>query len=259
MDYTSCYVPATGTLNFWRDNVADGSATIRTNTGPVALTTEQLAWVNAMYDYPMVAAFNDGTTSYTLSVYSVDVYVSTLSITTTSPLNSAIVGTAYTSGSPLQTMAATGGGPPYTWTLTSQSGGSNTWAVSSAGLITGTPTAAETDTLNIEVTDSSSPSVTVGPTPFTLVVNFERRRGLGPVQRQGHSAGSERTHRDAKRGLPGPRIRAAVHSFSPTGTILAGREFRAQSQYNIYRARSSRSMRAALMQLLQRRRFAPTA
>jgi hypothetical protein len=73
---------------------------------------------------------------------------SALAITTTSPLPNATQGNAYT-----DTMAATGGTLPYTWSLTSQTG-SNGWAVSSAGVVSGTPATAETDSLVIKVTDS---------------------------------------------------------------------------------------------------------
>lgn len=72
-----------------------------------------------------------------------------VSITTTSPLPGATQAVAYS-----DTMAATGGTTPYTWSLTSQTG-SNTWAVSSSGVVTGTPTVVETDTLVIKVTDNA--------------------------------------------------------------------------------------------------------
>ena len=71
-----------------------------------------------------------------------------LTITTSSPLPAATQSSAYST-----TMAATGGTPPYTWSLTSHTG-SNTWSVSSAGVVTGAPGTIETDSLVIKVTDS---------------------------------------------------------------------------------------------------------
>ena len=73
----------------------------------------------------------------------------TLNITTSSPLPGATQGVAYS-----YTMAATGGVTPYTWSLVSDVGSNNTWSVSSAGVLTGTPGTAETDTLVIKVVDN---------------------------------------------------------------------------------------------------------
>lgn len=71
-------------------------------------------------------------------------------ITTTSPLPQANQGVAYT-----DTMAATGGTPPYTWSLISATG-TNSWSVNSSGVVSGTPVNYETDVLFIQVTDSLS-------------------------------------------------------------------------------------------------------
>ncbi len=200
------YVPSGCTANRYLDNVSNGSMVVW-NAASSPLNTEQCAWINGMTDFPMIGAFQDDWgTPYTQSVYEVAIYVPPLAISTTSPLTSATQSLVYSSGSPLQTMAATGGGPPYTWTLTSQSGGSNTWAVnSSTGAITGTPGAAETDTLNIKVTDSSSTSVTVGPSAFTLVVNSRRRLSRGRMDRPAAFRSGERlvflyAHCDGRHG-----------------------------------------------------------
>ncbi len=72
-----------------------------------------------------------------------------LSITTTS-LAGGAVGTAYS-----QTLAATGGTPPYTWTL--QSGALPAGlSLSAAGAITGTPSTAGTFSFTVQVTDSAA-------------------------------------------------------------------------------------------------------
>lgn len=85
-----------------------------------------------------------------------------LSITTTSPLTSATQSTSYNF-----TMAATGGTPPYTWSLTSQTG-SNSWSVSTGGVVSGTPGTIETDSLVIKVTDSV---LATSSGTFSLTVN----------------------------------------------------------------------------------------
>jgi hypothetical protein len=75
-----------------------------------------------------------------------------LSITTAS-LPNATVGTAYS-----QTLAATGGTPPYTWASTTLPAGLTLNA--STGAITGTPTAASTSSFTVTVTDSAKNTAT---------------------------------------------------------------------------------------------------
>lgn len=94
-----------------------------------------------------------------------------LAITTSSPLPSASQSSAYS-----QSVAASGGTAPYVWSLVSSTG-VNSWNVSAAGLITGTPGTAETDTLTIKVTDAVSSTVTK---VFSLSVT-----GVGGLQRVG--------------------------------------------------------------------------
>ena len=94
------------------------------------------------------------------------VVVSSLVITTTSPLPPAMVNTAYT-----VTFAATGGVTPLTWTVASGSTlPPGLTLASTTGVLSGTPTQAGTFTFGITVTDSENPpgSATVN---FTLVVS----------------------------------------------------------------------------------------
>jgi hypothetical protein len=72
-----------------------------------------------------------------------------LTITTTSPLPNATAGRPYT-----YPMAAMGGQPPYSWSVTAESG-SNVWAFSGASLV-GSPTAVQTNSITVKVTDSLS-------------------------------------------------------------------------------------------------------
>jgi uncharacterized protein (TIGR03437 family) len=78
-----------------------------------------------------------------------------LAVATTSPLPSGYVGGAYS-----QTLSATGGVSPYTWSVTSGSlpGG---LTLSSGGTISGTPTAAGSFSFTVQVKDSAAATATM--------------------------------------------------------------------------------------------------
>ncbi|MBZ5667969.1 MAG: Ig domain-containing protein, partial [Acidobacteriia bacterium] len=84
--------------------------------------------------------------AYTLAISS----TSSLSITTASPLPGGTVGVAYS-----QTLAASGGTPSYSWSVTAGTlpGG---LSLSSGGALTGRPTSAGTFTFTVQVSDSKS-------------------------------------------------------------------------------------------------------
>lgn len=89
-----------------------------------------------------------------------------LSITTSSPLPNGTVGAAYS-----QSLAASGGAPPYTWSVT----GAPTWlTVSAAGVMSGTPTTAGTANFTVQVRDNASQmttksfALTVDPPPLAI-------------------------------------------------------------------------------------------
>jgi subtilisin family serine protease len=84
-----------------------------------------------------------------------------LSITTNS-LNGGNVGTAYSA-----TLSASGGVPPYSWTRTSGNLPAGL-TLSSAGAITGTPTASGTSSFTVQVKDSASQTMTQ---TLTLVIS----------------------------------------------------------------------------------------
>ncbi|MGB8542650.1 MAG: putative Ig domain-containing protein [Candidatus Acidiferrales bacterium] len=95
--------------------------------------------------------------------------VSSLSITTTSPLPPGVVNTAY--DSPGLQFAATGGNAPYTWSVASGSSlPAGLTLDPSTGILSGTPTTAGTFNFGITVTDTSKPPVSVTGN-FTLVVS----------------------------------------------------------------------------------------
>jgi hypothetical protein len=95
----------------------------------------------------------------------------TLTISTTSPLPAGTAGAAYN-----QTLAASGGTAPYTWTVAAGSSLPAGLALSSAGVISGTPTAAGTVNANITVTDAAAAtaskvlSITVNPAGAALSI-----------------------------------------------------------------------------------------
>ena len=97
------------------------------------------------------------TKAFTLSV------IAPLTITTTSKLNTGVLGVAYS-----QTLQASGGTTPYSWSIAPGSPPLPTpLALSSAGVITGTPTGVSSTNTTIRVRDSNNVEVTK---PFTLDV-----------------------------------------------------------------------------------------
>jgi hypothetical protein len=92
--------------------------------------------------------------------------VTSLAITTTSPLPAGVVGTAYS-----VQFAATGGTSPYTWSVSSGSTLPAGLSLSNSGLLSGTPTTAVSGaTFGITVTDSETPAVAITVT-FTLSIS----------------------------------------------------------------------------------------
>ncbi len=103
----------------------------------------------------------------TATSQSLQIVISTLAITTTSPLPPA---TFTTPGTPYsQQFAATGGTSPYTWTVASGSTLPAGLTLSSSGLLSGSPTAQGNFSFGITVTDSGTPAAAVTQT-FTLVI-----------------------------------------------------------------------------------------
>lgn len=80
--------------------------------------------------------------------------IAALSISTTSPLPTGEIGVPYS-----QTLAAAGGTPPYTWTLTAGALPQGL-TLSTSGLLAGTPGAAGTFSLKVQVTDSNQLTAT---------------------------------------------------------------------------------------------------
>jgi hypothetical protein len=118
-----------------------------------------------------------------------------LAITTTT-LPNGVVGTIYPAGTQLQ---ATGGVPPYTWTLTNQTTLPPGLTLASNGGITGTPTATGIfNTFTVQVSDSETTPMTVTTTAGQLSITitnqlsgnyafeFSGFNSSGPVVVAGH-------------------------------------------------------------------------
>ncbi|HET7105785.1 MAG TPA: putative Ig domain-containing protein [Candidatus Acidoferrum sp.] len=115
----------------------------------------------------------------------------TLAISTTT-LSNGVVGVAYN-----QTLVATGGTTPYTWTLTSGALPTNLQLNAATGAITGTPTVTVTNTaLTFQVKDSGNPqqtktvnlSLTIGSAVTITVSLSPKRGGLAVTQSLGFTA-----------------------------------------------------------------------
>jgi hypothetical protein len=94
----------------------------------------------------------------------------------TTVLPNAVINTAYS-----QTLSAFGGTPPYTWAVANGSTLPSGLTLSSAGVLSGTPSAASTTTFSVTVTDSSNP-VTTATQSLSLVVGTSNTSTLSPSQ-----------------------------------------------------------------------------
>lgn len=123
---------------------------------------------NGTFHFTVSMTDSGGTATAALAIS----IVNPLTITTTSPLPNGAVGVQYS-----QTFAATGGTPLYTWSV---SGGTTLPAglsLSSAGTLSGIPTASGTFNFTVQALDSGSPaqatvqnfSITIAP-PAALVI-----------------------------------------------------------------------------------------
>ncbi len=87
----------------------------------------------------------------------------TLTITTTSPLPNGTVGVAYS-----QTLSATGGSPPYGWSISASSLPAGLSLNQSTGAITGTPTTAGSFNFTAQVSDTAKATASQA---FSLTIN----------------------------------------------------------------------------------------
>ncbi|MDR3726304.1 MAG: putative Ig domain-containing protein [Terracidiphilus sp.] len=148
-----------GTYSTWA--ITSGSGTLT----PLSLSLSTAGVLSGTPTAPGTATFTvqvtDSESHTATATLSVSIY-NVLTITTAS-LPNAFVGTAYN-----QTLVAGGGsGTGYTWTTTASTLSTYGLALSTAGVITGTPTQAGTASLTAKVTDSNSNTATASFT-FTI-------------------------------------------------------------------------------------------
>ncbi|MGB8523049.1 MAG: Ig domain-containing protein [Candidatus Acidiferrales bacterium] len=140
-------------------------------TGTVQITGKATAAGSATFTITVTdAAAGDPPASQQLTIV-----VSSLAISTTSPLPPGTVGTAY--DTPGLQFTATGGTGTDTWTVASGSTLPAGLSLSSTGVLSGTPTVGGTFTFGITATDSANPPAVVTST-FTLVTSQEQQLNL---------------------------------------------------------------------------------
>jgi hypothetical protein len=114
----------------------------------------------------------DGISVIAFQTFSLTISSGLVTITTTSPLLPAATNLGY-----LQTLAASGGNPPYTWSITSGTLPAGL-TLSASGGITGTPTTAGTSTFTARVTDSTFTTATQTYTLTVIAAGTVARSGV---------------------------------------------------------------------------------
>lgn len=166
---TDGFYDNTGFFADYGSGIVNGPLTLY---GPGTITDSQVAGVFGEVTVDSAAdlsAFPD--TSYINSGYPIDVVIQAAALSVmTSSLQGATVGTAYS-----QTLTATGGTGPYSWTVVSGSV-PNSLSLSGSGTISGTPTSTGTSSFTVQVEDADSNTATANlsitvssaPTTYTL-------------------------------------------------------------------------------------------
>jgi hypothetical protein len=132
---------------------------------PPLLTLNSAGVIAGTPTSPGVSAFNvsvtDAALHYVSQTFTLSITLGPLTIGSPPGLPSAVAGASYS-----QTLAATGGVPPYTWQVASGSWPAGL-SMSSAGVISGTPAAAGSYVFSAQVRDSASATATQA---FSLTV-----------------------------------------------------------------------------------------
>jgi hypothetical protein len=156
---------------------------------------------------------------------SITVTVATLTVTTTSgSLPNGTVNTAYPNNTNL---SASGGVPPYTWSLTGATTLPNGLTLNSSGQITGTPTAPGTFNFSVQVSDSATPTPNTATASLSITVNPASTCTTGGSESlltgqyafvlKGFDNGTETGETS-----PQPALVGGVLTFNGSGGITAG-------------------------------------
>src|SRR5262249_40260055 len=116
------------------------------------------------FNFTVQVADNTGVSAN--KAFALTVNAATLTITTLAPLFNATVGTPYS-----QTFQASGGVPPYTWTIVSGQAGNGLSLDRNTGLLSGTPSDTGTFNFTVQVTDSTA---VVASKAFSVVVELPK-------------------------------------------------------------------------------------
>jgi len=165
-----------------------------------------------------------GTSTFTVRVTDTggQIATATLSVTVLAPLSvststvaNATVGTAYS-----VQLAAAGGTTPYTWALASGTLPAGL-TLSAAGLISGTPTAVETDTFGVQVTDSGARTATATLTVAVVAVNVTTPPAITTTSLPGATTGTAYSATLAGSGGTTPYTWSLSAGTLPAGVSLS--------------------------------------
>jgi len=139
------------------------------------------------------------------------IVVGALSITTVSLPNGA-VGVAYS-----QTIGASGGAPPYSWSIVAGSSPAGTTLNATSGTLSGTPTSSASFTFTVQVSDSAS---NIASKPFTVVIASGVIITSAPTLPNGSAGTAYAQTLTAAGGTP-PYAWAIASGTLPTGLALS--------------------------------------
>lgn len=197
----SATVSASGGVKPYSFSLTSGSLpaglTLNSSTGVISGTPTQ----TGIAVFAIQVTDSDSVQAATATASLEIIVVQPLVVTTASTLPADRIGTVYT-----ETLTATGGTPPYTWSaLSSLPAG---LLLSSAGVLSGTPTAAGTTTFTVQISDSSTiASQTVNGTFSITVEPLIVSTGtviLTPPSISVGQATSARVYIEAPTGSPAP-------------------------------------------------------
>jgi hypothetical protein len=160
---------------------------------------------------------------------------SALTITTTSPLPNGTEDTFYST-----TFAATGGTAPYAWTVTS--GSVPGLAMTSAGVLSGVPSAASAYSLTVQVIDSTAPTPLTATATFNLTTTVSANTNYyvstsGSDSNNGSSGAPWKTIAYAvTQGGPGITINVEPGTYNETAQVAINKGGSASGGYFILRS-----------------------
>jgi len=146
--------------------------------------------------------------------FSITVSASSALSITTSSLAGATRGNAYS-----QTLAASGGRTPYTWSRYSGTLPTGL-SISSGGVISGTPSATGTFSFTVRVTDSSSPTVSVNKS-FSITVSASSALSITTSSLAGATRGNAYSQTLAASGGRTPYTWSRYSGTLPTGLSIS--------------------------------------